>query len=146
HSLDWLRDELAAPYEQKAREYLNDPWAARDDYIQVVLDRSPQKRAEFLARHQSRELTSDEQITLWQLLEIERHLMLMYTSCGWFFDELSGIETVQVIMYAGRALQLAREALQQEFEPEFLNRLRQAKSNLPAYSDGALIYQIWVKP
>lgn len=145
-ALDWLRDEFAGPYEQKAREYLNDPWAARDDYIQVVLDRSPQARAQFLARHQSRELTPDEQIAVWKLLEIERHLMLMYTSCGWFFDELSGIETVQVIMYAGRALQLAREALQQDFEAGFLERLAQAHSNVSSFGDGARIYTTWVKP
>jgi len=145
-ALDWLRDELAGPYDQKAREYLQDPWAARDDYIQVMLDRSPERRAEFLARHQSRELTPDEQITVWKLLEIERHLMLMYTSCGWFFDELSGIETVQVIMYAGRALQLAREALQQDFEAAFLERLAQAHSNVPSFGDGARIYTTAVKP
>ncbi|MGE5204732.1 MAG: DUF3536 domain-containing protein [Chlamydiota bacterium] len=145
-ALDWLRDELAGPYEQKAREYLKDPWAARDHYIQVVLDRSPAARSEFLARHQSRELTDQEHIAVWKLLEIERHAMLMYTSCGWFFDELSGIETVQVIMYAGRALQVAQNVLQQDLEPGFLERLAQAHSNAASFGDGARIYTTWVKP
>ncbi len=145
-ALDWLRDSLAGPFEQKAREYLKVPWAARDEYVNVVLDRSRRSRKGFLERHAARQLTHDDEVVVWKLLEMQRHAMLMYTSCGWFFDELSGIETVQVIMYAGRAIQLAREALGQDFEPEFLSRLRQAKSNLPAYSDGALIYQIWVKP
>jgi alpha-amylase/alpha-mannosidase (GH57 family) len=146
NALDWLRDELAPAYEQKAREYLPDPWAARDNYIQVVLDRAPQPRETFLARHQSRELTPQEQVAVWKLLEIQRHLLLMYTSCGWFFDELSGIETVQVIMYAGRALQLAREVLQRDFEPGFLERLAHARSNVPGLGDGARIYTTWVKP
>jgi alpha-amylase/alpha-mannosidase (GH57 family) len=145
-ALDWLRDELAGPYEQKAQEYLKDPWAARDDYIQVVLDRSPAARSEFLARQQSRELTDEEQIAAWKLLEIERHAMLMYTSCGWFFDELSGIETVQVIMYAGRALQIAQDVLQRNLESGFLERLAQAHSNVASFGDGARIYTHWVKP
>jgi alpha-amylase/alpha-mannosidase (GH57 family) len=145
-ALDWLRDELSGPYERKAGEYLKDPWAARDDYIPVVLERSERARQEFLARHQARELTSDEQVNLWKLLEMQRHIMLMYTSCGWFFDELSGIETVQVIMYAGRALQLAQEALQQDFEAGFLERLAEAHSNVASFGDGARIYATWVKP
>ena len=145
-AMDWLRDELSSAYERKAGEYLKDPWAARDDYIQVVLERSESARQKFLAQYQSRDLSADEQITVWKLLEIERHLMLMYTSCGWFFDELSGIETVQVIMYAGRALQLAQQALQQDFEPGFLERLAQAHSNVASFGDGARIYTTWVKP
>ena len=145
-ALDWLRDELAGPYEQKAREYLKDPWAASDEYIRVVLDRSKDARREFLARYQTRDLTEEEQVTVWKLLEIERHAMLMYTSCGWFFDELSGIETVQVIMYAGRAVQLAQEALGRDFEAGFLERLSQAHSNVATFGDGARIYTNWVKP
>jgi alpha-amylase/alpha-mannosidase (GH57 family) len=145
-ALDWLRDELAGPFEQKAREYLKDPWGARDEYVQLVLDRSEGTRQEFLARHQTRELTGEEQISVWQLLEMQRHALLMYTSCGWFFDELSGIETVQVIMYAGRALQLAQEVLQQDFEAGFLERLAEAHSNVGSFGDGARIYTTWVKP
>jgi hypothetical protein len=81
-----------------------------------------------------------------KLLEMQRHAMLMYTSCGWFFDELSGIETVQVIQYAGRAVQLAREIFGQDFESGFTERLAAAKSNLPQFGDGARIYALWVKP
>ncbi len=145
-ALDWLREELTGRYEQKAREYLKDPWAALDDYIRVVLDRSEGARREFLTRHQTRDLTEEEQPTVWKLLEIERHAMLMYTSCGWFFDELSGLETVQVIMYAGRALQLAQETLQEDFEPGFMERLERAHSNVASLGDGAHIYTTMVKP
>ena len=66
--------------------------------------------------------------------------MLMYTSCGWFFDELSGIETVQVIHYASRALQLAAQITAQSLEEEFLNLLQRTKNNLPEHVDGRAIY------
>ena len=77
---------------------------------------------------------------------MQRHAMLMYTSCGWFFDELSGIETVQVIHYAGRALRLAEDVSGESIEPEFLQQLAKAKSNLPEYGTGAQIYEKWVRP
>src|SRR5206468_7384556 len=119
-SLDWLRDEIAPLFEATAARYLRKPWHARDDYISVVLNRSPEIRDEFFAKHASRELNDAEKITTLKLLELQRHAMLMYTSCGWFFDEISGIESVQVIQYAARALQLAREVLDKDLEPGFL--------------------------
>jgi len=73
--------------------------------------------------------------------------MLMYTSCGWFFDELSGIETVQTIQYAGRALQLAQElAGDRHIETHFVELLAKAKSNVPEHKDGLCIYEKFVKP
>ena len=91
-------------------------------------------------------LSPEEKVTALKLLEMQRHAMLMYTSCGWFFDELSGLETVQVIHYAGRVVELAKEFFGQEVEPQFLDRLRLAKSNIAEYGDGAQIYEKWVKP
>src|SRR5574337_1135675 len=145
-ALDWLRDTLAPRYEEKARQFLKDPWAARNDYIEVILDRSPESLKQFLDRHAARELSEAEQITALKLLELQRHAMLMYTSCGWFFDELSGIETVQVIQYAGRVVQLAEELLGEPYEAPFLDRLEQAKSNIPEYRDGRRIYEKFVRP
>src|SRR5262249_46360989 len=80
-----------------------------------------------------------------QLMELQRHLILMYTSCGWFFDELSGIETVQVIQYACRAVQLSREVLGDHVEAGFLEALAKAKSNIPEYEDGAYIYRTFAR-
>jgi hypothetical protein len=88
----------------------------------------------------------DEQVTVWKLMELQRNAMLMYTSCGWFFDELSGIETVQVIEYAGRVVQLADQLFQEPLENQFLERVAAAHSNLPEYGDGATIYNRYVKP
>lgn len=145
-ALDWLRDRMAPFFESKLAQYLRDPWASRDDYIRVILDRSLESRTAFFADHALRPVSASEEVTVLKLLEMQRHAMLMYTSCGWFFDELSGLETVQVIHYAGRALRLAEECSGESIEPEFLQHLAAAKSNLPEHQDGARIYEKWVKP
>jgi alpha-amylase/alpha-mannosidase (GH57 family) len=145
-ALDYLRDNLASQFEQKAVPFLKDRWAARDDYIDVVLDRSAESVDRFLAKHAVRNLNDAEKTVALKLLEIQRHAMLMYTSCGWFFDELSGIETLQVIQYASRALQLAQEVLDDQTEPHFVDILAKAKSNMPHHKDGAHIYQTLVRP
>jgi alpha-amylase/alpha-mannosidase (GH57 family) len=157
-ALDWLRDQLAPMYEQKAGALLRDPWRARDEYISVMLDRSPASLNRFLVEHvrvdqmprvvggDETPLSKNDEITILKLLELQRHLMLMYTSCGWFFDELSGLETVQVIMYAGRAVQLAQEVFGDHIEQGFLEKLALAHSNLAEQGTGADIYQRWVKP
>ncbi len=144
--LDWLRDSVNSPFEQMTGQFLTDPWAARDDYIDVIVDRSPERISAFLSRHSARPLNSEDEITILNLMELQRHAMLMYTSCGWFFDELSGIETVQVIQYAGRVLQLAGQLFNESFEPGFLERLELARSNIPEHRDGRAIYEKWVRP
>ena len=145
-SLDWLRDELAILFENKAREFLHDPWRARNEYIHVILDRSSESRQKYLEQQASRQLNKPEQVTVWKLMELQRHTMLMYTSCGWFFDELSGIESVQVVQYAARALQLAKELFGRDLEPDFLKRFEAAKSNIPEHQDGRKIFEKFVKP
>jgi hypothetical protein len=112
----------------------------------VVLDRSAESMDAFFARHAARPLADPEKIAALKLLEMQRHAMLMYTSCGWFFDELSGIETSQVIQYAGRAVQLAEELFGVSVENRFLDRLADARSNLPEHGDGRRIYESFVKP
>jgi alpha-amylase/alpha-mannosidase (GH57 family) len=144
-ALDWLRDTINPAFEQLASTLLRDAWAARDGYIDVVLERTPEARQRFGEEHFLRELSHDEEIIVWKLMELQRHAMLMYTSCGWFFDELSGIETVQVIQYAGRVVQLAEQLFGDCFEEHFLEKLALAKSNLTEYGDGAKIYKRYVK-
>ena len=145
-ALDWLRDAVNPAFEQTAGRFLNDPWAARDDYIDVIVDRSPDRVSAFLNRHATRVLNSRDEITVLELMELQRNAMLMYTSCGWFFDELSGIETVQVIRYAGRVLQLSDQLFSESFEPGFLEHLERARSNIPEHSDGRTIYEKFVRP
>jgi alpha-amylase/alpha-mannosidase (GH57 family) len=145
-ALDWLRDTLVATHTGKARSFFKEPWRARDEYIQLVLDRSPENTAQFFDRHALRALNPEESITALKLLELQRQAMLMYTSCGWFFDEISGIETVQILQYAGRALQLAEEAHGDLLKPRFAVLLEKAKSNIPEYKDGKRIFEKLVTP
>ena len=146
-ALDYLRDATAPLAEKLAEGLLVDLWATRDAYIEVVLDRSPAAMDLFLAQHAARPLSLAERIRVLELLELERHTQLMYTSCGWFFDEISGIETVQIIAYAGRVLQLATDLFGEpgrELEPHFLEMLAQAKSNVSEIGDGAEVYHRYV--
>ena len=152
-TLDWLRDGLARVFEEHGARYLRDPWAARDAYIDVILNRSHDRLDAFFATHGRPDAPAGrggaggeaDRVTALRLLEMQRHAMLMYTSCGWFFDDLSGIETVQVIKYAARALQLGEE-FGGRFEDEFTRRLAAAKSNVRQWRDGMTVYRRAVRP
>jgi Domain of unknown function (DUF3536) len=145
-ALDWLRDTLNPTFARKGKEYFKNPRAARNDYIEVIRDRSRESIQRFLDRNAARTLSHDQIIQALKLMELQRHLMLMYTSCGWFFDELSGIETVQVIQYAARAIQLAEEIFLQPYEAQFMELLEKAKSNVPEHKNGAVIFEKFVRP
>lgn len=145
-ALNWLRDEIALQYEELVRQFLKDPWEARNGYIDVILNRSPKNLQRFLKKHAGKNLRPEEITTVLKLLEMQRHAMLMFTSCGWFFDELSGIETVQVLKYAGRVIQLATELFKSSPEERFLEMMALAGSNIPEHRDGAHIYEKFVKP
>jgi alpha-amylase/alpha-mannosidase (GH57 family) len=145
-ALDWLRDTLAPAFEERSRSLVKDPWAARDAYIQIILKRSPKEMDRFFQEHSIKALNDAERTVVLKLMELERHTLLMYTSCGWFFDDLSGIETIQIMRYAGRAVQLAEEIFGDGTEAPFLARLEQARSNIPLYGNGRHIYEQHVKP
>jgi alpha-amylase/alpha-mannosidase (GH57 family) len=142
--LDELRDALIPFTEQEGASLFRNVWAARDAYIHVILDRAPEVIDKFFATHQNHSLTHNERARALKLMEMQRHAQLMYTSCGWFFDDIGGIETVQVIAYAARVLQLAQQLFGgpvAELEPAFLAQMAKAKSCDPAYGDGAKIYR-----
>ncbi len=145
-ALDDLRDRLSLRFERAALELFTDPWRARDAYIGVVLDRSEARLDRFLAAEARRPLDTAERVRARKLLELERQAMAMFTSCGWFFSDLAGIETRQVLLHAGRAIELAEELFGEPFEPAFLAALAAARSNDPAFGDGRAIYQVSVKP
>jgi len=146
NAMDRVRDDLIPFFETRMKEFVTDPWVARDNYIDVILDRSPSSQERFFARHASRPLQDVEKTLVLKLLEMQRHAMLMYTSCGWFFDDISGIESLQVMRYACRAMQLARETGGPDPEPAFIAALSFAKSNIPDKENGAAIYHNYVIP
>jgi hypothetical protein len=145
-ALDWLRDQVAPRFEAEGSLLFRDPWGARNAYISVLLNPSPENSAAFEQNWFLPNLDQGQKVRAWKQLEMQRHAMLMYTSCGWFFDELSGLETVQIIQYAGRVVQLYGQIYGTSIEAEFEDRLSYAKSNLPERGDGAQIFRQSVKP
>jgi alpha-amylase/alpha-mannosidase (GH57 family) len=145
-ALDRLRDSVFNKLDGGGGDLFKDPWAARDDYIGLILDRSRKNVDGFLEKHAARGLSDQERIAALKLMEIGRHSMLMYTSCGWFFNDISGIETIQILRYAGRAIQLSREVFSEDPETPFLEMLEKAESNDPAFGDGRNIYEKHVRP
>ena len=145
-SLDWLRDQISPLYEGQMTAFTNDPWGTRDKYIDIMLDRSEENMGRFLQNVTGRPLKDDEKIKILKLLEMQTNAMLMYTSCGWFFNEVSGLETVQILKYAARAIQLAYDVANVSLEEGFISRLSGVISNIPELKDGAQIYRTMVKP
>jgi alpha-amylase/alpha-mannosidase (GH57 family) len=140
--LDWLRDEMIGPFEALGGDVLLDPWQARDDYISIVLGGQPER---FLDEHARRGIDADGRRRAFGLLEIQEHALLMYTSCGWFFDDISGLEAVFVLRHAGRVCEQAREHVGVDLEPEFVARLEKAPSNLEGVN-GRVVYEREVSP
>ncbi len=145
-SLDWLRDTLYGIYEEKMKEFTSNPREARNGYINIILDRSEEAGNTFYQQYISKTLSQQEKITVNKLLEMQRQAMLMYTSCGWFFNDIGGIETIQIMQYAARAIQLAYEVSGNNLESLFLEKLEKAKSNYTSYKDGKHIYNTYIRP
>jgi alpha-amylase/alpha-mannosidase (GH57 family) len=130
-----LRDDAAAKFEEAARWLLRDPWAARNDYISVVLD--PHAREPFLTRHS---LRAAQESRVLSLLEMQRNALLMFTSCGWFFSDLAGIETIQVMRYAARVIDIMDQLGLDPPRKNFLELMSEAHSNRTDKGTGADIY------
>lgn len=145
-AFDLLNERLAAIFENAGAKYLQDPWEARNAYIQVLLDRRPPVLSDFLSRYGVSGLKESDWEPALKLLEMQRHALLMYASCGWFFADISGIESQQVIKYAARALQLGQEFTGDNLEQPFLKVLERAVSNVPEEGNGRTIYFRRIKP
>ncbi|MBI4057200.1 MAG: DUF3536 domain-containing protein [Elusimicrobia bacterium] len=148
-SLNQLSQKIDLFYEQKGSSLLKDPWLARDHYIQRVADPSPSFTKRFLDQHSSKHLSAEEAVGAVQLLEMQRARLLMFTSCGWFFDEISGLESTQILKYAAHAMELAALAdgkTTTHWEKDFKDSLRSCPSNLSSYGDGSIIYEKLVTP
>jgi alpha-amylase/alpha-mannosidase (GH57 family) len=144
-AMTWLGARAGEVFEAGLKSDVPDPWAARDDYIRVVLDRSPESVESFLADHVKGPLGPADKVRVLKLLELARHAMLIFTSDGWFFDDISNVETVQIIQYAARAIQLARDPGGADLEAEFVGRLERARSNVARRKNGAAVYDKLVR-
>lgn len=145
-ALDYLRDETVSIYKNHAKKYFVNPKEARENYISVILDRSETNVKKFQDEFFLPNLEHDMKVKAMKLLEIQRQAMLMYTSCGWFFSEISGIETVQIMKYAARVIQLLKDFSRKDFETPFLEILSEAQSNIPEFGNGKDIFERFVRP
>jgi len=145
-ALNFLRDELSAIFEKEGERIFHSVWEARNGYIDIILNRSPGGIKSFFDKHGVKDLDEAGRIKGLKLLEMQRHTLQMYASCGWFFADLSGIETILILQHAGRAIQLAEELVGQGIEERFLQHLSEAESNLPEMGKGDQIYRRLVKP
>jgi len=144
--LDRLRDSLATIFQEEGSSLFREPWAARDDYIDLLLDTSRASRNAFFDRHQARALGPAERARALCLLEMQHHSMLMFTSCAWFFSDISGIETIQNLRYAARAIDLAAPFAPLDLEAVLLGDLARAQSNVAAHKTGRQLWERQVRP
>ena len=145
-ALDLLRDELSPVFEKEGEKIFKDIWEARNGYIEVILNRSPERINSFFDQYGRKGLEEKGRMKGLKLLEMQRHALRMYTSCGWFFADLAGLETILALQHAARAIQLAEELTGEEIEKKFLKHLSEGKSNLPEIGSGDQVYQRLVKP
>ena len=145
-ALDLLRDELSVIFEREGEKIFRSVWEARNGYIDLILNRSPQRTKNFFEQYGLKGLDENRRIKGLKLLEMQRHALQMFTSCGWFFADLAGLETLIILQRAARAIQLAEGLTGQGVEKKFLQRLSEAESNLPEMGKGDQIYQRLVGP
>ena len=143
-ALNYLRDRTAEGFEELGSKLLKDPWEARNAYIDVLLQRC--LPGEFLAQHAARPLSPADEIRAFTLLEMQRNALLMFTSCGWFFNDISGIETIQILKYAARVIELSDQLGLPSHRKAFLDLLAEARSNVAEKGTGADIYVLHAEP
>jgi alpha-amylase/alpha-mannosidase (GH57 family) len=143
-ALDWLRDELAGRFEHAGRRIFRDPWRARDKAL-PALDGGSADRERFLGEYGLGPLDEEARREALRLLRMQWYSMLMFASCGWFFDDPAGLETRQILRFAARAIELAEPAEGDPLEQGFLSLLADVRSNDPEAGDGRQIYETSVR-
>jgi alpha-amylase/alpha-mannosidase (GH57 family) len=144
NAINWLRDAFDAIYDQEIRAYHPNPAELRNTYITLILNRSADNIAQFFKKNFKKTFSPEDVTHIIRLLEMQKQSLYMQTSCGWFFNDISGIETIQILQYANRGIQLAQDESSIELEDKFLELLATAKSNLAEHGTGADIYKKWV--
>jgi alpha-amylase/alpha-mannosidase (GH57 family) len=140
-AINSLRDAAADIFASEGAKFFRAPWEARNDYADLLLDRSPEAEEAFFARHASHPLAKSARARALELLEMQKNAMFMFTSCGWFFSDVSRIEAVQNLRYAARAAETMRDLGFENADRAFLSLLEMAHSNYPEAGDGLKLYR-----
>ena len=146
NALNWLRDEIATIYELELKAMHVEPWGLRNAYIFYLMDRDEEELKAIIQKYALKEITEEQRLKIIRLLEMQRNTMLMFTSCGWFFDEVSRIETKQILQYADRVIQIAEGETKLKLYDTFLAMLKLAPSNIAKYGDAAVLYKKEIRP
>lgn len=141
NALNWLRDHADAVYEKEALAFTSQPWQLRNNYIEIILNRNDAVIHHFFETNCSVKMSQADTVKMVRLLEMERHALLMFTSCGWFFDEVSRIETKQILQYADRVIQIAEHETGVNLFETFVQMLSLAPSNIEEYENAAVLYE-----
>ena len=143
-TFDLLRDELYKNVEKHSSDLIVDIWEARNDYFIPLIQKTQESYEHFFTKHQKKILSELEKSKVLQMMESLRYAMLMYTSCGWFFSDISGIETIQDILYAVRSYEFAKDILDPQTSVKCRNILSQSYSNIKSEGNGATILDLSV--
>jgi alpha-amylase/alpha-mannosidase (GH57 family) len=147
---DRLAEALDRQFEQSCANLVKDPWAARDDYIKVILGKPLGAAQNFLNEHliidSTAEPEADARSAVFRLMEMQLNRMLMYTSCGWFFADLAGLEPVQNLKYAVRAAELGRLIAKRSLDTEMNTELATSFSNLAEKYSALDLIELRVRP
>jgi alpha-amylase/alpha-mannosidase (GH57 family) len=144
--LDWLNNGLSTIFEKETKDLLKNCWETRNSYISVILNPDENEKNEFIQRHSARSLTEEEKKLIFNLFESQKFALFMFTSCGWFFDDISGLEAVQILMYAKKAIELCKAFSHEDLEKGLMNYLKKAVSNDQKYINGLGVYNKKVLP
>ncbi|MDD5362202.1 MAG: DUF3536 domain-containing protein [Ignavibacteria bacterium] len=141
NALNLLNGKLAVYFEIEGHKYLKNVWNARNDYIDIMLNPGDSDiLIKFLEKHSRMILMEEEIGIVLSLLEMQKFALFMFTSCAWFFSDISGIETLKILEYAKRAVEIAEQLSGLDFDEEFLEELEHAKSNKLLFGSGKEIY------
>lgn len=146
NALNWLRDEVADFYSSELQKMGVEPWGLRNAYIFYLTDRSDEKLQDIIANYTPKDLKEEQKLRVIRLLEMQRNSLLMFTSCGWFFDEVSRIETKQILQYADRVIQIAEGESNKKLYDTFLSMLQLAPSNIEKYGNAEVLYKKEIRP
>jgi len=145
-AVEYLKNKLDAIFEAKGSNYFKAPWEARNDYVGMILEREGRAGDKFFEKHSAKPLNDAEVTLALKLLEMQSAAMKMFTSCGWFFADICGLEAMQVLKYSAKAIDLAKEFMEEDIESRFVETLARAKSNFASEGSGADIYLARIKP
>ncbi len=146
NGLDWLNGHLSSIFEERTKGLLKDCWEARDNYIYLLLKPDENERKTYITEYAAKPLSAQETGIVFQLLESQQMALYMFTSCGWFFDDIAGIEAVQILMYAKKAIEICRDFSAEDLEEGLTGFLSEAVCNDPEYTNGMDVYNKKVIP